>query len=826
MAWIIWLAGLFILLPARAVASDPTAPLLAGLFVNGRDSGTTVNLLREPDGHYTVDIDQFAAAIQTRVQRRREDLQLPTPLGVASLQNSWLIRHGKSTYVAVDRLAQVLAGKIDFDPGEFALNVKLAWTPGAPQTDGMTGIYPSGTHVPDIRAPSASLSTIHSEIYLTRQAGSQSLATLTDLQGALGPGSWRTRILTSPGGQQSMRSYGWTLDRGRSRLYLGHSEVALDPLLPIANLTGVQAAWSSRPDISYGDNLQNNQIVATQTLGGQTLSGRGPPGGIAELRMDGRVLSRTSIQLDGHWEFRDVNVRGTQFTEVALYERFGDGTPTRVLPVSAAYSPRSLPAHMLVAYAGAGANGNPLDRAIGIHGAGGFSQLRWGITDHLTVEAATQRADGRNYGVANAIVAGGALGTWGFGVARSGNANGWDVQGSGQHAGWYWNVFARQYAAGYFTDQIGIQSDRYGELGAQLTPKLDVSLVGRDATDPYLAAHYRFVRPAVSWRPTDQLNFSARPDYNGAYTYTAYWAASTQTRFNLSRYAGVSQLELTHAMQHGMQLDVAATRDPRLGTRYSQTLSGLWRNSHPVSWSVGLLEGSGRIGYLLDGAMETIPGLSVHAQLYNDPVFRSFGGGPTFQLSIVADFAVTPSGLARGSYSPLYMRQGAVSGRLDGELPANVHRSDLAGVTVLVDGAPHGTVDSGGRYLVSGLAPGVYQLKLDSEFLPIDLQPPEHQPWVEVRAGATTRADFVLQLRLGFAGRITRHDGRPAAGVEVLVMNAKGEIAGRAVTNPRGYYRIDELPPDEYTVRTGSVIHSVTLKRSFMYGQDLTLPPD
>ncbi|MBU6246347.1 MAG: carboxypeptidase regulatory-like domain-containing protein [Xanthomonadaceae bacterium] len=815
---------------ATAVGAPVAAAhkLLAGITVNGRSPASGIDLLDLGHGRYRANLDQFAAAIQTRVIAQGDAVVLPTPLGNARIPGSAILSLDGARFVPVRTLAHALAGRIAFDQGEFALEVTLPWSPGAtPDTgEGSSGITaPSET--PDIRAPVASLSTIHSEAYLTRQGGIDSLATLTDLGGALGPGAWRTRILTSsPGGRQSMQDYGWLLDRGRSRLYLGHSQLALDPLLPYANLTGMQYAWSNRPDLSYGDTLANNQLVATQTLGGQSLSGRdAPPGGIAELRVDGKVVARTAIRLDGSWAFRNVTLRGTEFAQVALYERFGDGTPTRVVNVNAATSPRALPAGTLVSYAGLGADGNPLDPAIRTHGLGGFYQVRWGVSDRLTLDASAQHAGGRDYGATNAIMGLGALGTWGVGIARSGGAAAWSVQGDGQRGMWFWNGYARRYGSNYFPGVAAVQSDRYGELGARISPRLNVSLVGRDATDPFSAHRYVFVRPAVDWSVTDRFSVGARPDYNGQYTYAASWDVRNDIRLMLSRYVGISQLELTHALDDGLQVDLSVTRDPQRGTRFAQTLSGLWTGGHPFSWTASLLEGSSRIGYLLDAATEAIPGLSMHVQVYNDPTRgpSGIGSGTTLQLSLVADFAVTPSGLARGAFSATVARRGGISGKVTGDLPEGVHWSDLAGVRVLVDGRPVGQLDARGHYLVSDLAPGVYRLQMDTEKLPIDLQPPSKQPLVEVRAGATTRADFAMQLRVGMAGRLTDGAGKPLAGAVVRVLDASGQLVTSVYSNALGYFRVDQLAPGDYTLQSGTARRRVRLDRRFVYGQDLTL---
>ncbi len=794
--------------------------LLGGLIVNGYNSGVSISLLPVA-GSYAVNVDQFAAGLQTRVLPLRDGLALATPLGDADIPAASVIRRGKTRYVPITLLAQALAARITFDRSEFALRVALPWAPGA--AAGQSEVSPQTLNeTPDIRAPLASLSQIHSEAYFNRIDGIDSFSSLTDLAGALGPGMWSTQILTaSPGGRAAMQYYGWTFDHGDNRVYLGHDEIALDPLLPYANLTGVQYAWSNRPDISYGSDLGNHQLVASQTLGGETLSGKdGPPGGIAELRVDGKVVARTAILLNGTWTFRHVVLRGTEDAEVALYQPFGNTTPTRVVPVNAATSPRSLPAGTIVSYAGVGMNGNPLDPSVHTHGLGAFYQLRWGVSNRLTLDTATQQIDGRNYTVGNAIVGMGPLGTWGFGLAHSGNAEAWSITGNGQHGMWFWNGYALETGAGYYPGIDTVTSNRYGELGLHVNPRLDLSLVGSDSDDPVTGSRYRFVKPAISWRVTDRFNFSARPDFNGSYDLTADWVADRNTQVALSRYAGMSQIDITRSLPRELRLDLTATHVPLLGTRYAQTLSGMTLNAHPVTWSAGLLEGNQHIGYLLGAAMQAIPGLSLQAQIYNDPLARGINGGTIVQLSLVADFAVTSSGLAASNYSPQAVRRGSISGRVTGTLPDHATWADLAGAEVLVDGKPIGTLDRDAHYFVGNLTPGIHQIQLDTGKIPIDLVPVKPSLLVEVRAGATTRADIALTLQLGCAGRVYSKDGRPMQGATIVALDPRGHVVGNAKTGPLGFYRIDGLPPGHYSLRSGTHTREITLTRSFVYGQN------
>ncbi len=837
-----WICGLLstlaILIAAQAArAADAALPAppgyiaeshhqtqVAGLILDGNDTGASVRLLPlARGGGYAVELDQFARRIGTLVQVQGPLLLLPTPLGTAQLQSAEAIRHDGKRYFSIAKLAAKLGARIVFDEQEFALKVDLPWNPGG---TAQASVLTAAQVKPDIYAPSLSLSSWHSEAYYTRLGNSSALSSYTDLGGALGPGFWRLRYYTNPGGRNRLTDYGWILDQGNGRWLLGNDQLALDPLLPYADLTGVQYAWTNQPALVYGEAAGANQFVASQLQGGRVIRGSdGPPGGIAELRINGRAVARTAIRLDGTWAFRDVLLRGDQRVEVALYQRFGDGTPLRIEQVSVANSAQALPAGTIISYGGAGADGNPLDPAVGTHGLGGFYQLRYGLDQRWTLGSTVQRALGQNYGIVNAVGGFGALGTWGLTLGRNGSAGAWSLSGQGQTHNLSWTGYAIQRGANYFPGYLQSSYDRYATLGWNASPDLGLNLSGRDAYDPIFGQRIRFVKPGFSWRPFDSLGVSAQPDYFGNYAWNANWLPGPRDQVSLSRYSGVSQEQWQHSFSDGYGSTLSATHDGYLGTRYSALLSGLWRGPRPVLWTAGVLQGRGHFGYLLDAAVEAIPGLSAHLQVQNDPLIAAQPGqnGLLVQFVLVADFAVTPSGLVRGGMDSYAARQGSIAGRVSGKLPANVHWSDLAGVPLLVDGRPRGRLDADGHYLIADLPPGVYRVQLDAEHLPIDLVPDRKAPWVQVRAGVTTTANFHISLQLGFAGRITRGT-TPLANAPIEILDARGNIVQRTDSDAWGYYRIDGLMPGTYRVRVAGSTRVVTLTRSFLFQQNLVLP--
>jgi Carboxypeptidase regulatory-like domain len=758
---------------------------------------------------------------------------LKTPLGVAQIANDDMLRIQGIDYMDVVRLGDRLACDISYLSSEVAVSVKTPWSMQAkPKPRDI--IRPQA----EFSAPSVSLSGFRSETNLRHDGNGNSWRNLTDLGGSLGPGFWRARFHDDFNGNQRLDTLAWILDRGRSRVLLGQHDVLLGPLLNGFSLTGAEYAYSNRPDTAFGTSLGGDQLVASRYSPQGSLRGEGPPGGIAELRIDGRAVQRQTIALDGRYEFRDVPLvsGGANRVQVVIFDRRELGTPLRVDDVVVQASDLLLPRGGVIHYAGIGRSGNAFDQSQSLvdNGGAGFYQVRYGAGDRLTLEMETQRANQINQSVAGVVAGLGPLGVWAAYAARSGDAgSAYELLGDGNYGRWFWRADLIQTSDGYSAPDAVGRSDRFAEAGVAASNNLRLSLVGRSLQDPVLGK-VEYVKPAASWRPFPSLGLSARPDFDGRYAYSAQWTPRGGTRVGASRFQDRTELEVDQSLRRGLRMNVAIVDDDLLGRRESVLLSGDSYGRHSFNWSAGALASKGRYGYVLDAGLEIIPGLSAQAQLINDPLLSGVasGSGPTFFLSMVADFAVTSSGLARGAFRQDLRKLGGISGAIRGDLPADFDRKSLAGVELTVDNQVRGSVDASGRFLISELPPGVYFVGLDSEHLPIELDLADRGFWVEVASGSVTRVDFRVELRLGFAGRVFGAvDNKPQAAMKLAVVDAEGKSPHTVTSNDFGYFRIDGLPPGRYRLQAladdGTIIAElpVELRDHFVFGQDLSLPP-
>lgn len=792
---------------------------LAAIVVNGVERPDPLAVITSPEGTL-VALDYVVAALHLAVQAEADAYRIATPLGEARIPTDALREVQGYSFIDLPTLARSLGAELHFDPGEYALRVNLGWDPYAATSQAGTAAQTQTP--PDVAAPRASLSRWRSELAYRRDDGGDGWQSLTDLGGALGPGAWRLRYLDDFAGSRRLDTWSWTAGRGNTRLLLGRELVNLNGVLSGFYLTGAQAAWSNRPralfDAGYGDTL-----VASRLDTPRSVRGKGPPGGIAELRRDGQVLARLPIALDGSYEFRDLALNGGRL-EVAVYERGQPDVPVRVDEIRVQASDQLLAKGAVLHYAGIGTTDNPLDPQHPGGERAGFYQWRQGLSEGLTVNAAVQAVGDRRQAAAGAVVNLGGLGVWAGTLAEGEHGQAVQVLGDGGRGPLFWRAALRHEDAGYTDAGSPRREDAYAELGRDWAQNLSLSLVGRRQRGGQ-DGDVSFVKPALTWQPRSNLALNARPDSDGRYIYAAAWGPRPDLRLNLSRYRDRTQLEATERLPGDYALRGQLADDSQLGRRGAVYLDAQRLGRLPVGWTVGALRSGSHSGYLVEASGELRPGLTLRAQMLSDPLLRGQPADPgrQFLLAVVADFAVTPSGLARGGFRSDRQDRGGISGRI--VVGEGLDAARLAGAGVLLDGQLRGSVDARGRFLLDDVPSGVYALALDSEKLPLEYQPSDPVRRVQVRAGAVTRLDFAIALRLGFAGRVSGPDGAGRAELALEVHDAEGKRVAQGRSDAWGYYRFDGLPPGRYRVQSadGAVQREVVLERSFVFDVNLSV---
>lgn len=805
--------------------SSSTA-LLVGMIVNGKDRAREVAVLDgELDGRTKVALGMLCEALGLHASRGDDAWRIDTPIGEALIARNAVTRIAEIDYVPLDTAGESLGLALNFDQSEFALRVNGAWLDQSMDTDSL----PSRESLPiDVHAPRANLSTWRSEVAVRRTGDRTDTTTLTELAGALGSGNWHMRYFDDLDGNRRVDEWGWLIDRGHSRTYLGQQQVTLSALLPSFGLTGAQWAYTNRPELAFGDHVIGNEIVASRIATGRQIQGEGPPGGIAELRANGSVVARTVVRLDGHYRFPEISgIPADAVLEIALFRPASNDVPVRVEQVTLRASDDLLAGGTYVVHAGAGTQDNPLDDADTVDGGAGFARVRAGISPRLSVDATLMRVVGERFATAGATVNLGRGGVWSGHLARSDDAGAAQLLGEGERGSVFWLANLREFDQNYFGDDSPARSDHQLEFGWR-RPRLRVSLIARDFDDPVLGEK-RYVKPALNAQPFDSFWISARPDYLGNYSYAASWQPRRGTRLSASRYAERRQIDWQQELGTRFDMTAAVVDDDSYGRRDSLVLYRRPLDRYGWWWGVGALHARGRFGTLVDAGMELRPGLNARFQMQDDPLYgHSRKDTRVISLSLTADFAVTPSGLTRGAFSTELRRVGAIAAHVDRrKLPPGVDIASLRGVGVLVDGQVRGELDAEGRALLSRVTPGVHRVSLDAENLPIELNPADATRNVEVRAGSSTPLEFMLSARLGCAG----FAGVESAGLEVRVLDGERTATATRV-NAIGYYRIDGLAAGRYRLQLvdadGRVAaeRELSLSDTFLFQQDLIRPAE
>lgn len=769
----------------RAVAGHTSE--LAGLVVNGRELPEGVVLVRDAEGLRHAPLAAVARALGLELRETPRGPWLATPLGSARFEEPELRRFGGERYVVLPLLAERLAARVAFEEADFALRIDLPWDPSPPP-----GASPEAPVRPERLPARAALTELRGEAAVERAGGELRESLFAAARGTLGPGRWHARLERDAQGARRLRDWQWQQRADGRGLLLGHQLLGVHPLLGGLELTGVQGAWvEGAPELLAP--ADPTRLVGDAVYAVENLRGEGPPGGIAELRIDGRTVARLRIPLDGRFEFLDVRLPpGYVRLEILLYPPFGDGVPAAVLDLSGMASPALLPEGGFLIHGGIGEEGNPLDGLAETRGAAGFARARRAFGPGLTLEGALLHRSGRSEGAVGAVGKLGALGVGSLSLAAADGAAAWLATLEGERGSWFWRLFLREEEAGFREGPgfPGDARDHYLELGLRRLPRLEISLIGRERAG--LGNDARFLRPALRFQPRPGLALGSRPDFLGEYVHDLAWQIDARSRLYARRDAFIDQLGLERRLSDSWFLAASAQRERRGGAERLALVASYQDPGDVFGWyaDLGLLAGRSQSGWLFRAGRELLPGLRLRAEALSDPFYAPTAGDPgeRYLLALAWDLGRAPGGFTRAGLG--LGGRGAVAARI--VVPEGFPPPE--GVGLRVGGQLRGRSDAAGRVRIPDLAPGVHRVELDEEGLPLELSAVDRGFWVEVADGAVTEVEFRTALRLGVVGSVS---GAAAAG-RVRIRDAEGPVRAEAELGPDGVFRVDGLPPGRY----------------------------
>lgn len=858
MAWmpdsVRWVAAAMLLFAAAGVAPVSAATADAGPLFAGLDGGVTFPAPATDEGHIESELVGFIVDGQDRatriVYRVGDRYYLPADLlgelgvrGVAQAGHLYLATPGGEVearphyfrdlygdvYFLVDMLDEVLKIRWEFSAEKYAFVMTLPWwqqgAPGAQAADRGTDVQfgPSAFGITQIRLD-------HTQIADQDQSFSYSNLLL---RGRLAGGTWRSELVQQEGRAPRAENYYWLKDFEHVQALVGNQQVLLNPLLPAMESTGGQALYSSSgiPFDPYHDQTRS-QYVRRFGIPTEAIEGTAQPGTIAELRIDGRPVARTRVKLDGTYRFDDVRIQSLQFQTVRVHIldqrsmvelEMQDYTRT---PIDLL-----LDARQTVVFAGAGSNGNPLDPDYGTDGASAYGLVRYGVTDGLTLEAGVQSAGGLRHEVAAVTASFGRRWAATASVAQHEGEYGYSTDLYGRGERWQLTARLQDFREGFRAPLS--PAARYSDLRYEywLTPGFSLGMRGRSTRSEARSDDY--LLPGLTWRFGRRNMARVWPDFDGSYR------VDVRSSFRQRDW-----LEFVHD-SYGESAEYRYYRGPQVEffgrlRRVSEPASGFgelgavwYPNPYDDRSLLGasVLAGDRGMGYRFNWQATVLPGLYSNLEIRDEPVATEYSdSGLQVRWTVSLDLAISGGRPLPARNDFIQGRTGSIGGRLLLADGGSIAGEGLDKVVILIDGRPNTAVLRGRYFFVRNVPPGVYNVALDAEYLPMNLTPERVTYRVRVAAAATTAVDFVVNQEFGVSGRVTGSDGAGAADVTIDLRDVSDRVVTSVRTDTYGYYRISGLVPGTYRLRAGTgkagVERSLRIEDAFVFDADLVLAAD
>ncbi|MEO0510534.1 MAG: carboxypeptidase-like regulatory domain-containing protein [Verrucomicrobiota bacterium] len=802
---------------------------LLGLIVNGKelDSGIVARLDRS--GNRWLPIEALTDALMVNGLKMLEGrLVFKTPLGLAEISYSDIRRFDNELFVEQNVFADATAGQASFDAESYSLELRFTWTPKLEEDSEEAGDIRENPIRPEIVAPLFDLSRFRGEIRTTEESGRGTQTNgFAQFYGRAGPGTFQGRFRSNSEGEYTLDNYQWRTRGGNFAGLVGNEVVGVHSLLDSTDFTGAQGAWSNLPDKLLVDAGSDRRgLVESRVSPVRNLRGQGPAGGIAELRIDGVVVASQRIPLDGEFEFLGVDTPlGVSQVEVALSRPFNLATPSEIIDFSDRASAELLPAGGAVVTGGLGVNGNPLSEISSEedYAAAGFIHGRYGLSERFTLEAGLQSFDGEEESFFGFVSNLGPYALISAAYGQSGSESAYQFSLEGEKGPFRWRgSFLEQEA--FFNDDSDRVRDARGEFSWQYSRALELGLIGRERFGEGTDANY--VLPWIEIRPNSSILWRSRPDSFGEYVHDFRWRFNRMTRLNAQGDDDSVRASLNHRWSSSWSSSLSAVREFEVNSSL-YTLANTFREMDPYGWRVdfGLSSTSVDVGAFLQVEREVLPGLRLRGELRQDPSGEQSEGGRFLGLTASFDFSRAGQGFTRSR--AVRPNSGSIGGRIIG---AGRSMPNLEGVGISVNGRTLAEADENGRFSVPDLEADVYEISLDESRLPIELNNQGPPKWVEVVDGASTSVNLEVTLLLGVAGSILGYTPSDMErDLSVIILDQGGKFVASSRLTRFGYWRIDGLPPGEYTATLveseGRKIQEQAIKLvdKFLFRQDFTL---
>ncbi len=799
---------------------------IMGLVVNGAEV-TYITVYRQGD-RFLLPARETMQEFGIQASTQGQQLKLDTPSGSIPVNAKDFYLVEEEIFFSDRLIDEVLHADWKFEPASYVIDVVLPWWR-------MDAKIRKDDQAPEIEFKPFPFAMSQMRVDHTRfwSDGYDSAQTDWLMRGRVAGGTWRAELSQYEDQDLTADEYYWQRDFEKGQTLLGYRPVSLNPLVPIQQQTGLQQIYNSEGfEFDPWSDRSRNQYIRRLGLGLQTIEGEAKPGSIAELQINGRIIQRQRVRLDGSYRFDDVQRPDQQYQEI--FVRILDQRNYNIIDVqnfSKTPSDLLLNRRQNVSFLGFGVTGDLLSDNDSDGDPALMVLTRYGITDALTVEAGAQ-AGLTDYQVM-AITAG--LGEKWVASASLANhasstASSAELFGRGER--WYADVHWVN-RGDSFLGPDSLESD-YVDLRYEhsMTDRFSLGAYGRHVDTQF--AQISFLLPGMSWRFGHRNSMRLWPDANGDYVLDVRTHHRDRDWLQLSTSKDYSHAEYRWFGSETYELFASAAHRRELGGLVEA--GALW---YPRSQDdrafirASLLLAEAGAGYRLSWVTALLPGLYSSLEVRDEPesdLGFDTGLQAMWTLSVDLSFVGGKPIPARNNFTN--NRLGAIAGRLRMLDEAQTPVKDVEKIAISLDGVIHFAQVNNGHYHLGNLRPGNYQVRLGAEHLPMELSPAENAVWVQVAEAATTKVDLHVRAEFGFMGRLSDSLGKALPNIRLTVADKTGTLRAQAFSDEYGYYRFGGLPPGDYQLQAqyGPLNSGFQAKREislvdrFLFDINLELP--
>ncbi|MFQ3324426.1 MAG: hypothetical protein ACI90U_002253 [Pseudomonadales bacterium] len=656
--------------------------------------------------------------------------------------------------------------------------------------------------------------------------------------GAAVDGGWFLRAADNLHDEIRLDEWFWIRQYDYQQLLIGKNPTGIHPLVPNIEVSGASYIFSSEKfDLDSTDDISRSSFARESGSSVRDIIGEGSAGDIAQLVINGAIISRVRVRLDGVYEFLDVELpsRGYNDIQIRLFDR-GSLTLTDTHDYSVSSNSVVENVGEFTVYASGGKQGNVLDERQDSKPDAGMVSVRYGLFEDFTVEAGFQdngNIDYQLFGINSSFAK-----NW-FGAVSvsesSFSGKGYQVELSGVGDGWKFDLLSNDYEDLYFSESSSNAWNRRANYRQIINDSWTSGFV---AVDDYNGSgRERFILPSVWYYLDSVLSIGAVPNNTGSYRIDGSVFAFEKDRFTFNYEDDFYRAEYVHSLTPNTEFYLESSYTPNFAARHEA--GGRWyfdgynQVNELRAGIVGL--NNGKFGYNIDWRTQLYPGVTSSLRLDDEPSGNARADtnvGLQIQWELSLNFSFVQGSIVPASRSFGSASSGSVSGELlvGGKSIGNIENLDR--ISISLNGRTRDVDLANAYFFIDSIAPGIYDVRLDGEYLPIQYTPDERIYKMEVKRGAVTSFSLNVSESYSVAGRAVTVGGFRFVGQKVTIFDETGNNVSRVVTDQFGLYRVNSLVPGTYQFvlefvddsgNNRKVSKEVVVTNEFLFGQDIVV---